>query len=59
MSNSRGPETLAPLIAQLGPLSRAGTVEAAAAAGDVVVVTIPLRNYRDIPAELLQTHLPE
>jgi predicted dinucleotide-binding enzyme len=54
MSNSRGPETLAPLIAQLGPLARAGTVEDAASAGDVVVVTIPLRNYQNIPADVLR-----
>jgi predicted dinucleotide-binding enzyme len=48
MSNSRGPETLRDLVAELGPLATAGTVEQAAAA-DVVVVTIPLKNYRDVP----------
>lgn len=48
MSNSRGPETLRDLVAELGPLATAGTVEQAAAA-DVVVVTIPLQNYRDVP----------
>lgn len=53
MSNSRGPGTLAPLITELGPLARAGNVEEAAAADDVVVVTIPLRNYRHIPADVL------
>lgn len=54
MSNSRGPESLAPLIARLGPHARAGTVAEAAAAGDVVVVTIPLKHYQDIPAEALR-----
>ena len=49
MSNSRGPETLADTVAELGPLARAATVEEAASAGDVVVVTIPLRNYREVP----------
>lgn len=54
MSNSRGPQTLTDLVADLGPRARAGTVEEAAAAGDVVVVTIPLKNYQDIPAAPLR-----
>ena len=41
MSNSRGPETLAGLVADLGPRARAVSAEEAASAGDVVVVTIP------------------
>ena len=49
LSNSRGPETLASLIAELGPHARAATPEEAAAAGDLVVVTVPLKNYRDVP----------
>jgi predicted dinucleotide-binding enzyme len=49
LSNSRGPETLADLVAGLGAHARAATPQEAAAAGDVVVVTIPLRNYRDVP----------
>ena len=53
MSNSRGPETLTELIDELGPRARAETAAGAATAGDVVVVTIPLRNRKDIPtAEL-------
>jgi predicted dinucleotide-binding enzyme len=54
MSNSRGPETLAELVAELGPHARAATAEDAALAGDVVVVTIPLKNYRDVPVEALR-----
>ena len=54
MSNSRGPSTLAGLIAELGPNARAATAEDAAAGVDVVVVTIPLKNYRDVPAEALR-----
>ncbi|HEX8520372.1 MAG TPA: NAD(P)-binding domain-containing protein [Pseudonocardia sp.] len=42
LSNSRGPDTLADLVGKLGPSARAATVEDAAAAGDIVVVTIPL-----------------
>ena len=49
LSNSRGPQTLSALVAELGPKARAATPAEAAAAGDIVVVTIPLKNYRDVP----------
>jgi hypothetical protein len=49
ISNSRGPETLAALVAELGPNARAATAVDAAKAGDIVVVTMPLKNYRDVP----------
>ena len=53
ISNSRGPETLTALVAELGPHARAATVVEAARAGDIVVVTIPLKHYRSVPAEPL------
>lgn len=53
ISNSRGPETLADLIAELGPSARAATAEEAAAAGEVVLVAVPLKAYRDVPVEPL------
>jgi predicted dinucleotide-binding enzyme len=53
ISNSRGPETLKDLVRELGPHARAATVVEAAKAGDIVVVTIPLKNYRSVPAEPL------
>jgi predicted dinucleotide-binding enzyme len=53
ISNSRGPETLAGLVTELGPKARAGTATEAAKAGDIVVVTIPLRHYRSVPVEPL------
>ncbi len=53
ISNSRGPETLAELVAELGPNARAATSTDAAQAGDIVVVTVPLKNYRDVPVEPL------
>jgi len=53
ISNSRGAETLAPLVAELGPRARAATPSAAAAAGDIVVVTIPLKAVNTVPAEPL------
>jgi predicted dinucleotide-binding enzyme len=54
LSNSRGPETLTDLVAQIGPRASAVTPAQAASAGDVVVVTIPLRHYREVPAEQLR-----
>ncbi|WP_121159472.1 NADPH-dependent F420 reductase [Micromonospora pisi] len=53
LSNSRGPETLQELVAELGPGARAGTPDEAARAGDLVVVTIPLKAYRSVPVEPL------
>jgi 8-hydroxy-5-deazaflavin:NADPH oxidoreductase len=54
LSNSRGPDTLAPLVAELGPRARAATPSEAAAAGDMVVVTIPLKAIDTVPVEPLR-----
>ena len=53
ISNSRGPETLTGLIAELGPRARAATPAEAGRAGDIVVVSVPLKNYRSVPVEPL------
>lgn len=53
ISNSRGPETLSSLVKELGPNARAATPAEAGAAGDLVVVSIPLKNYRSVPVEPL------
>jgi len=53
ISNSREPETLSGLVAELGPKARAATSLDAAKAGDIVVVTVPLKNYRSVPVEPL------
>jgi len=53
ISNSRGPETLATLVAELGPNARAATAMDAAKVGEIVVVTLPLKNYREVPVEPL------
>jgi 8-hydroxy-5-deazaflavin:NADPH oxidoreductase len=53
ISNSRGPETLSALVAELGPKARAATPIEAAKAGDIVVVAVPLKNYRAVPVEPL------
>ena len=49
VSNSRGPDTLKNLARELGPHAAAGTPAQAAAAGDIVVVTIPLKHIGDVP----------
>ena len=53
LSNSRGPETLSDLVDELGPRARAGTPAQAAAAGDWVVVTIPVGAIETVPREPL------
>ncbi len=54
LSNSRGPETLAGLVSDLGLGARSATPHEAAGAGDIVVVSIPLKAYRDVPVEPLR-----
>ncbi|GAA4386697.1 NADPH-dependent F420 reductase [Brevibacterium pityocampae] len=53
LSNSRGPETLDELIAELGDGASAGTPAEAAAAGDIVVVSVPLTAVDDLPVDAL------
>ena len=49
LSNSRGPETLADTIAELGLRASAATSREAAA-GDIVVVTVPVKAFSNLPA---------
>ena len=49
LSNSRGPDTLVDLAAELGPLARATTGQEAAEGGELVVVTIPFRAVQSVP----------
>lgn len=53
IANSRGPETLADLVAELGPNARAATAAEAGEAGDVVLVAVPFKAYREVPVEPL------
>jgi predicted dinucleotide-binding enzyme len=53
LSNSRGPETLADLVTELGPSARAGTPAEAAEAADIAVVTTPLSAIGSVPVEPL------
>lgn len=50
VANSRGPESLAALAAETG--ATAVTAREAAQAGEIVVVTIPMRKIPDLPKDL-------
>ena len=58
LSNSRGPETLQDLVADLNQNAegevRAMAAEDAAAFGDVVVEAIPFGHYQELPKEALE-----
>ncbi|MFV4913413.1 NAD(P)-binding domain-containing protein [Microbacterium lacticum] len=49
IANSRGPETLSALVAEIGPKARAATAEEAAEAADFAVATVPLKAIDEIP----------
>lgn len=49
VSNSRGPETLRDLVSELGPRARAATAQQAGEAGDLVLVSVPLKAYDKVP----------
>ncbi len=51
LSNSRGPESLTGLVAELGGRARAATPAEAARAGDLVVAALPLKAYEQLPAD--------
>ncbi len=51
LSNSRGPDSLSELVNELGPGATAAAVRDAVRLGDLVVVSVPLKNYRDVPSE--------
>src|SRR3954464_10250462 len=53
LSNSRGPSTLKDLVDSLGPRARAATSAEAAAAADIVVVSVPFKAFRDLPVAAL------
>jgi predicted dinucleotide-binding enzyme len=53
ISNSRGPGTLADLVAELGERARAATPAEAAREADLVVASIPFAAYTKLPAEAL------
>lgn len=52
MANSRGPETLADLVADTG--AKAVSVTEAARSGELVIVTIPMKNLPKLPNGLFE-----
>lgn len=53
IANSRGPESLAELVGELGTHATAATTEDAASSGAAVLLSIPLSAYRGLPEGLL------
>jgi predicted dinucleotide-binding enzyme len=53
MSNSRGPETLAGLVAAFGPRASAATATAASNAAEIVIVAIPFTSFKQVPVDPL------
>ncbi len=53
MSNSRGPETLAGLVAAFGPRASAATATAASNAAEIVIVAIPFASFKQVPVDPL------
>ncbi len=53
ISNSRGPESLRKLVAELGPSARAATVEEASTFGEVVLLAVPWHLKEALPAPKL------
>ncbi|KAG8152946.1 NADPH-dependent F420 reductase [Burkholderia catarinensis] len=51
--NSRGPETLADIVAELGPGVRAASLPEVAESTDLLVLAVPFAVYAKLPADLL------
>ncbi len=51
VSNSRGPDSLSQLVGALGTRASAATSADAVREGELVVVSVPLKNYRDVPSD--------
>ncbi len=51
IANSRGPETLRDLVGKIGGNTKAVPVEEAAKFGEIVLVSIPLGKYQELPAD--------
>ena len=51
IANSRGPESLADLLEELGPQAQAGEVRDAIEFGDIPVLAVPLAAYPNLPVD--------
>jgi predicted dinucleotide-binding enzyme len=54
IANSRGPETLSDVVADLGARARAGTYRDAIEAGELIVLAVPMSAYKDLPEQELR-----
>jgi 8-hydroxy-5-deazaflavin:NADPH oxidoreductase len=53
IANSRGPESLAEFVGELGESAQAATVDEAAEFGEVVLVAVSFGRHRELPAAAL------
>ncbi|MFU2317101.1 NADPH-dependent F420 reductase [Rahnella sp. PCH160] len=51
--NSRGPETLTDLIAELGPKARAARLAEVSSGNDIIILAVPFAAYPKLPADIL------
>ncbi len=51
VSNSRGPETLRDMVAELGARAKATSPQEAAEFGELVIVSVPFGRYKELPRE--------
>ena len=51
VSNSRGPETLTDLVAELGEKARAVTAREAIESCDIVVLSVPMSSCKSLPMD--------
>src|SRR5579871_6652422 len=56
ISNARDPQSLAPLIARLGPHAQAATSTEVIAASEVILLAIPWNKRETLPAPSLFSH---
>lgn len=54
IANSRGPETLQDLVAELGEKAQAATIEDAANFGEIIFISIPFGKYKSLPPDIFQ-----
>jgi predicted dinucleotide-binding enzyme len=53
IANSRSPETLKELVAELGSAARAASAAEAAAAADFAIISFPYKRHNELPVEEL------
>lgn len=54
LANSRGPETLKDLVAELGEQAQAAIIEDAANFGEIILISIPFSKYKTLPANVFR-----